>query len=70
MDKMSKKFEELGVDAKVVQRDGTGNYLQFSQEIDPTETRQFVELVNNPLQWIPLGETRIGKVLQAPLATW
>ena len=69
MEKMSKKFEELGVDAKVVQRDGTGNYLQFSQEIDPTETRQFVGLVNNPLQWIPLGETRVGKVLQAPLAT-
>ena len=68
MEQMAKRFEEIGVDAKVVKRDGTGSYLQFVQEVDPENTKDLVEMVNSPLQWIPLGETRIGKIFQAPLA--
>lgn len=69
IDKMAKRFEKLGIDAQVVQRDGTGSYIQLTQEVDPVDTKALIEIVNNPLQWIPAGETRIGKVLQAPLAT-
>ena len=68
MTQLQKEFEEAGVDAQVVQRDGIGNYLQFTQEIDPDDANRFIYLVNNPLQWIPLGESKIGKVFQAPLS--
>ena len=70
MEKAAKRFEELGVDAKVVQRDGTGSYLQFSQEVDPSNTKELIEFVDNPKQWIALSDTRIGKVLEAPIATF
>lgn len=68
MERMAKRFDELSIDAKVIQRDGTGSYLQFTQEVDPENTKDLVELVNSPLQWVPAGESKIGKIFQAPLA--
>jgi hypothetical protein len=64
---LQEQFDKAGIDARVIQRDGVANYLQFTQEIDPNEANRFVYLVNKPEQWIPFGESKIGKALSAPL---
>lgn len=66
--KMAENFHKLGVDAEVITRDGTGSYLQFTQIVPEELRHSFVQVVNDPEQWILGGSTRLGKVLQAPLS--
>lgn len=66
---MAERFQKAGVDVQVIQRDGTGSVLQFKQEVDYRDVNLAISKANDPLQWIPLQDTYIGRKLQAPIAS-
>lgn len=65
---MAENFHKIGVDAEVITRDGAGSYLQFTQIVPEELRHSFIDIVNDPQQWLLGGGTWLGKKLQAPLS--